>query len=197
MTDQDWLAIATELTAQFEAPGGPRLTSYIVPGEEHLQATIGLGTAIPLAKHPMMITKEEAYRLLSQGIHSRYQLIAEACPHVWDRMTACQKASAVSWAYNCKGWYVSDTFKLLVAGKIDEFFVHAATWYHGEGKSIMAGLVRRRAVELHLGTRGEIDRITGELNWYMDLIPTINAGMKAKKNGHLVWKGDRLIWQLS
>lgn len=196
----DWMPCALQVIKNFEAPGGARLHSYIVTGEEHLQATIGFGTAIPLAKHPMTITLDQAEHFLAQAIHARYQLFEQHVPlAVRQKMTPFQIVAFISWSYNGKGWQASDTFKLLAAGHIDEFFQHAALWFHGEGSKVLAGLVRRRAVELHLATRGEIDRITSarDLCWYTALISVVNQGVKQHKSGRLVWKGDRLIWQLS
>lgn len=194
--EQDWMPYAMAIIQDFECSGIVHLKSFIVPGEEHLQATVGWGRAIPLAKHPMTITKETADLWLAQDIHVRHQLFVEHVPvAVRNKMTPGQIAAFISWAYNGKGWMASDSFHKLCAGDIAGFFAGAATWIRGE-HDVMAGLVRRRAFEWHLATRGEFDKLVSAkgLNWYRGLNSVVNQANKLKKKGHLAWQGDRLIY---
>lgn len=184
------------IVQHFEASDHCHLDSYIVPGEEHLQATIAWGRAISLSSHPKHTSQSQADIWLVEDIALRFELLVKHIPAaVFARLSPGQKAAFISWAYNGKGWFNSDTFKLLQAGKIDEFFEHAALWYHGEHGVVLPGLVRRRAVELHISKRGEFDRVITSLKFYTDLPAAVNAGLKhGMKHGSLKWNTDRLIW---
>lgn len=185
----------------FEASDHCHLESYIVHGEEHLQATIAWGRGIPLSSHPMKIDLVTADRWLEEDIARRYAILeARVTKPVLARMWPGLKANFISWAYNGKGWIGSDSFKALVAGNFSKYLDGAAQWYHGEHGVVLPGLVRRRAAERHIGEFGDYDRVKHELNWYHDLPEVVNAGLKrGLKGGALVWKkngggADRLIW---
>lgn len=193
------LPIVMPLIRHFEASDICHCDSYIVPGEEHLQATVGWGTAIPLSQHPCKITKLIADRWLERDILSRYTSLCNHVPEsVIAKMSLGQRAAFLSWAYNGKGWYECDSFKKLCKGDIQGWLDGAMLWVHGEHGVPLAGLVRRRAAERHLGMRGEIERLESvhDLHWYLDMVPSIENGIKQKRPGHLVWSSDRLVWKL-
>lgn len=193
----DWLAICMELIPGFECPHGPALRSFVIPGEH--QATIGYGRAISLSLHPKTITLEQAKLWLAQDIHTRFaRLQTTLSREVLEQLEAEFIAGIVSWLYNGteETWHC-DSFKALLAGNLAAFIEGAATWFHGANHVIDAGLVRRRAVEVHLEQRGEWQRIKSALNWYMDLVPQVNESNRLKKSGHLVMQGDRVIWQVA
>jgi len=191
--DPATLAITLPVIEHFEASDNCHLDSYIVKGEEHLQATIGWGTAIPLSAHPMHITRETADKWLAEGIQRRYEIFVHKVPAaIAAKMTPGQKAAFLSWSYNGKGWDTAESFHKLCAGDLHGFADGADEWFHGERKGvILTGLVRRRAVERHLFDRNSLEEVR-KLNWYRDLIP---PGGKSLRPGHLAWSGTRLIWK--
>jgi len=183
--------IAAEIAGHFE---GCHLKSYIVPGEEHLQATIGRGIAIPLSKHPMTITQAQADQWFMDGLMSRWHALKEVeLKPIWDKLTVYQKAAVLSFRYNCvtSKWLASDSRKLLNAGNLKGYADMVDEWNnHG-----LAGLVRRRAVERHVFERGSLDEVK-RLNWYQGaLMAQVNAANKLKKFGHLYWSGAQLVWR--
>lgn len=149
--DTTWLSPETlKLIKHFE---GCRLNSYIVPGEEKLQATIGWGQAIPLSKHPMKITQKEADDMLLNTVNAKISavrlLIVDS---VEAKLTPLQKTAIVSFYYNTKpGSFKSSTFlRLLNSGDISGASKQLSRWVRGEGNKILPGLVRRRKCEQFL-----------------------------------------------
>ncbi|HEY9682919.1 MAG TPA: hypothetical protein V6C86_15190 [Oculatellaceae cyanobacterium] len=100
-----------------------------------------------------------------------------------------EHGATTSWAFNCKGLDVSGTFRKLIDGDKDGFIVATSQWIHGEGGSVMAGLVRRRATERHVFVRNFRDEVIA-LNWYNGLLPLI----KKKPAGKLIWTGTSFTW---
>lgn len=182
--------IAREVITHFE---GCRLKSYIVPGEEKMQATIGWGQAISLKQHPMQITQALADIWLMNGILSRWHALKEVeLKTIWADLNVFEKAAILSFRYNAVTslWLTSNSRKLLLGGDVAAYADSIDEWDNHD----MAGLVRRRAVERHLTQRHSLDEVK-KLNWYNDLVPAVAKTKKAGRTGHLVWAGERLIWK--
>jgi GH24 family phage-related lysozyme (muramidase) len=197
--ESEWMPIVDRVIKHFEASDVCHVKSYIVEGEEHLQATNGWGRAVPLHLHPQLITPLIADRWLQEDIKVRFdKFVARVPQKVRDKMNKYQIAAFISWAYNgVDSLWHCDSFKALCAGDFHGWATGECEWDNHD----MPGLVRRRAVERHLIERGEFERLFDRgrngLNIYLDLIGAVNAGKRQKKTGHLVWIGDRLQWKLA
>jgi GH24 family phage-related lysozyme (muramidase) len=187
-TDDTAEGVALQIIRHFE---GCYLTSYIFPGEEHLQATIGWGHRLDLSQHPKTIDQATADELLAKDVGSKIaQVKAKVPAAVFVELTAYQSGAIFSWAFNSKGWDTSDTVKTLIKGDLHGFIVAESQWYHGENHKVLAGLVRRRASERHIFERNSVSEVEA-LHWYTDLIAAVNKSPK----GSLQWQKNRLIWQ--
>ncbi len=188
LTTYDDTAVASRIVRQFD---GCYLSSYIVKGEEHLQATIGWGHAIPLKDHPLTISKATALQLLLGDLNNRRSPIKAKIPAaLFNSLTSNELGATISWAFNSQGWAGSETFENLVDGNKEAFIAATSDWIRDENQSVLPELVRRRATERHLFMRNSFDEVIA-LNWYMGLLPLI----KNLPEGKLVWTGTRCTWE--
>jgi len=162
-----WLSPETlKLIKHFE---GCRLKSYIVPGEEKLQATIGWGQAIPLSQHPKTITQKEADDLLLKTVTAKIAAVKlTIVDSVEAKLTPMQKTAIVSFYYNTKpASFKSSTFlRLLNSGDLPGASKQLPRWVRGEGNKILPGLVRRRKCEKFLMDGGSFQDLE-KLRFFM------------------------------
>lgn len=156
--------IAKPLIQHFESC---RLKSYVIKGETW--ATVGWGNAIPMAQHPLTITRAEADRRFEVALAAKEKQLRKEIPEaVLDKLTVLQLAALLSFRYNMKdsNWLspLCNTRKSLVAGNWKQFLIWHAKWINGES-GVMAGLKRRRKVERDLMDGKTLDEIK-KANWY-------------------------------
>lgn len=159
--------IARKICEHFE---NCHLTSYIFPGEENLQATVGWGTAIPLSKHPMQITQEQADKLLDTGLWMRHEELKKQLGAVYYKLTPGQLGATLSFKYNCKRKkFDESTFlRLLKAGLIQEAGKQLNRWVYGSGKKLK-GLIRRRKAETAIFNGASIADMI-KVAWYVNQV---------------------------
>lgn len=134
------------------------LESYVLAADKGEQATIGWGEAIPLSKHPMKITQEEADRRLMNLLALKSAWLNKIIPEsASSKLTNSQKAALLSFAYNIKvtRFIGSRSYELLRAGKIKEASVRLKLYNNGG----LSGLVRRRNCEYYLLNGGDFARL--------------------------------------
>lgn len=200
MTIDELIVLAIKLAMPdiqyFEAGNKCKLQSYIVAGEEHKQATIAWGRAIPLSMHPMRCTQEQADAWLTQDIAARIHTLRKfVSDTILLRMPPAMLASCISWMYNSIPELLihSASFKALQNGDFQGWLNGMSQWTKGgEPPKTMGGLVRRRAAERHFAERGSWAEIV-KLNYYMDLIPIAQHNPKGK----LYWDSTktRMLWK--
>lgn len=157
--------IAEEICKHFESC---HLESYIFPGEENLQATIGWGTAIPLSQHPKKITQAEADRLLKDGLDRRdIELKKQLGETIYNMLTPGQHGATLSFKYNCKAYKFNNSTFLsqLKTKRFQLAGQELKKWVYGSGRKL-PGLIRRRRVEEYVYFGASIEDVKKK-NWFM------------------------------